>query len=193
MLMQSTNQELIDDYLTAVRDATRSLPTGKRETIVGDLESHIEQALSADAGEAEVRTVLDRLGSPQSIADEAGATDVAPVAVNKGPSRIKEIIGLIGISVGSLFIPIIGWVVGIVLLWMSPVLSKVQKITATLVWPGGWFGMLLLLTMNVRSSGPFEEGASDGTLQAVVVILFLGAPLVVLAWLIRTLVRADSK
>ncbi len=93
MLMQSTNQELIDDYLTAVRDATRSLPIGKRETIVGDLESHIEQALPADAGEAEVRTVLDRLGSPESIAAEAGADDVI-VSVKKGPSRVKEIVGL---------------------------------------------------------------------------------------------------
>lgn len=35
------------------------------------------------------------------------------------------------------FIPIIGWVVGIVLVWMSPGWSKVQKTTATLVWPGG--------------------------------------------------------
>lgn len=191
MLMQSTNQELIADYLTAVRDATRSLPAGKRETIIGDLESHIEQALPADAGEAQVRTVLDRLGSPESIATEAGA-DEAPFSAKKGPSRVKEIIGLVGLSVGSLFIPIIGWVVGIVLVWMSPVWSKVQKTTATLVWPGGWFVMLLLPLMTVRSSAPFEEGASNGAVQAVLVILFFAAPLVVLAWLIRTLVKTDS-
>lgn len=191
MLMQSTNQELIDDYLTAVRDATRSLPTGKRESIVGDLESHIEQALPADAGEAEVRTVLDRLGSPESIAAEAGAVD-APILAEKGPSRVKEIIGLIGISVGSLFIPLIGWVVGMVLVWMSPVWSKLQKITATLVWPGGWFAMLYLPLVSVRSAASFDEGVSNGV-QALLVILFLAAPLAVLAWLIRTLVQADSK
>ena len=120
MLMQSTNQELIADYLTAVRDATRSLPVGKRETIIGDLEAH-----SADAGEAEVRTVLDRLGSPASIAAEAGADD-APIVDKKEPSRVQEIFGLIGLSVGSLFIPIIGWVVGVVLIWMSPVWSTTR-------------------------------------------------------------------
>lgn len=186
MLMQSTNQELIDGYLTAVRDATRSLPRGQQETIVGDLESHIEQALPAGAGEAEVRTVLDRLGSPASIAAEAGATKT------NGPSRIKEIIGLIGISVGSLFIPIIGWVVGLVLVWMSPVWSKVQKMAATLIWPGGWFAMLSLSLVSVRASVPLSASSSSGAVQALLVILFVAAPLVVLAWLIRTLVKADS-
>lgn len=190
MLMQSTNQELIADYLTAVRDATRSLPVGKRETIIGDLEAHIEQALSADAGEAEVRTVLDRLGSPASIAAEAGADD-APIAAKKEPSRVQEIFGLIGLSVGSLFIPIIGWVVGVVLIWMSPVWSKLQKITATLVWPGGWFAMLYLPLISVRSSISVDTTGSSAGVQVLLVILFIAAPLVVLAWLIRTLVTTD--
>ena len=173
------------------REATRSLPTGKRETIVGDLESHIEQALPADAGEAEVRTVLDRLGSPESIAAEAGADD-AHILAKKGPSRVKEIIGLIGISVGSLFIPLIGWVVGIVLVWMSPVWSKLQKTIATLVWPGGWFAMLYLPLVSVRSSVSLDASVSNTAVQALMVILFIAAPLVVLAWLIRTLVKTDS-
>lgn len=52
--------------------------------------------------------------------------------------------------------------------------------------------MLLVPLMTVRSSAPFEEGASSGAIQAVLVILFFAAPLVVLAWLIRTLVQTDS-
>ncbi|MDH5421006.1 MAG: hypothetical protein OEY55_04285 [Acidimicrobiia bacterium] len=191
MLMQSTNQTLIADYLMAVRDATRSLPTGKRETIIGDLEAHIEQALSIDAGEAEIRTLLDRLGSPEAIAAEAGAND-APITSKKGPSRVREIFGLIGLSAGSLFIPIIGWIVGVVLIWQSPVWSKLQKITAALVWPGGWFAMLYLPLVSLRSSISVDTAVLNPGVRVLLVILFIAAPLVVLAWLIRTLVRADS-
>jgi hypothetical protein len=185
--MQSTNRTLIDGYLTAVREATRSLPPGRQASIVDDLESHIEQALPPDAAESEVRTVLERLGSPELIAAEAGAE-----AVVGGPSRIKEVIGLIMISVGSL-IPIVGWVVGIVLVWMSPVWSKAQKLMATLVWPFGWFTMLLFGLTSIRSSSSFDEAASNGALQALGVILLVAAPVVVLAWLIRSLIRADTK
>ncbi len=190
MLMQASNQTLIDDYLTAVREATRSLPRGQQETIVEDLESHIEQALPSEPGEAEVRTVLDRLGSPESIAAEAGAQ---AGTVAGGPARIKEIIGLIGISIGSLFIPIVGWIVGIVLVWMSPVWSKVQKASATLIWPGGWFAMLYLPLVTVRSSSLSTELGSNAAMQLLGAFLFIAAPLGVLAWLIRSLVRADAK
>ncbi len=189
MLMQASNQTLIDDYLTAVREATRSLPRGQQETIVGDLESHIEQALPTEPGEAEVRTVLDRLGSPESIAAEAGAT---AVAANR-PSRVKEVVALIGISIGSLFIPIVGWMVGIVLVWMSPVWSKVQKVAATLVWPGGWFAMLYLPLVSVRSASDISNAGSNAVGQILLLILFISAPLAVLAWLIGSLVRADTK
>jgi len=116
----------------------------------------------------------ERLGSPELIAAEAGAE-----AVVGRPSRIKEVIGLIMISVGSL-IPIVGWVVGIVLVWMSPVWSKAQKLLATLVWPFGWFTMLLFGLMSTRSSSSFDQAASNGALQALGVILLVAAPVVVL-------------
>lgn len=185
--MQSTNQTLIDDYLNSVRAATRSLPPSRQASIVDDLESHIEQALPPGADEAEVRTVLERLGSPELIASEAGAQ-----AVVGGPNRAKEVFGLILISVGSL-IPIIGWVVGVALVWMSPVWSKAQKLLTTLVWPFGWFGMLVIPVISLRASSSANEAASNGALQALGVILFVAAPFVVLAWLIRSLIRADKE
>lgn len=186
MLMQSTNQTLIDDYLTAVRAATRSLPASRQASIVDDLESHIEQALAPDAGEAEVRTVLERLGSPELIAAEAGAKEVAG-----GPARAKEVVGLILISVGSL-IPVIGWVVGIVLVWMSPVWSKTQKLMATLIWPFGWFAVLGFGVLSARAASNTDVAVSNGALQALTLIVVIVAPFVVLAWLIRSLVRADT-
>lgn len=185
--MHSTNQELIDGYLAAVREATRSLPRGQQETILGDLESHIEHALPADPEQTEVRNVLDRLGSPESIATEAGAS------VGQEPSRTREVLGLIGITVGSLFVPIIGWTVGIVLVWMSPVWSKAQKLTATMVWPFGWFAMLLVLVATLRSSTSLDANGTGGTLQVLSVIVFVAAPLVVLASLIRSLVKGEHK
>jgi hypothetical protein len=75
---------------------------------------------------------------------------------------------------------------------MSPVWSKLQKITATLVWPGGWFAMLYLPLVSVRASISVDTTVSNAAVRGLLIILFIAAPLVVLGWLIRTLVRADS-
>jgi hypothetical protein len=78
--------ELVAAYLARVERAASRLPAGRREELIGDLREHIEiaRAESGAETEAEVRTILDRLGDPESIVASADTqTDlprVPPVA-----------------------------------------------------------------------------------------------------------------
>ncbi|GIE83175.1 hypothetical protein Aph02nite_91250 [Actinoplanes philippinensis] len=79
--------ELVAAYLARVERAASRLPAGRREELLGDLREHIEiaRAESGAGTEAEVRTILDRLGDPESIVAAADTqTDlprVTPPAV----------------------------------------------------------------------------------------------------------------
>jgi uncharacterized membrane protein len=71
--MTTSINSLVDRYLSAVAQATADLPAHIREDLLTDLREHIHAAradLSPET-EAGVRTILDRLGDPASIAAAA--------------------------------------------------------------------------------------------------------------------------
>ncbi|MFC4069815.1 HAAS signaling domain-containing protein [Actinoplanes subglobosus] len=67
--MMTQTDELVAAYLARVERAASRLPAGRREELIADLREHIEiaRAESGAESEAEVRTILDRLGDPESI------------------------------------------------------------------------------------------------------------------------------
>lgn len=64
---------LVDRYLSAVAQAVADLPQQRREELLTDLREHITLARAEldPETEAGVRTILDQLGDPMSIASEA--------------------------------------------------------------------------------------------------------------------------
>ncbi|HEV2783144.1 MAG TPA: hypothetical protein VGX25_27495 [Actinophytocola sp.] len=64
---------LVEDYLGAVSWACADLPPERREDLLTDLREHIAAARAVlyQPTEAAVRTILDRLGEPAAIAEEA--------------------------------------------------------------------------------------------------------------------------
>lgn len=181
-----TTRSLVDHYLDEIRTATQTLPRAQQDSIVSDIEAHIEQALSPDADEVEVRTVLDRLGTPDSIAAAAGVVGASPIK----RSVVKEVVALVGISIGSLLIPVLGWLVGVVFLWMSTIWSTKQKLAATFVWPFGWLALAGLGLVAGRATDATVGNNWVGA--ALTVVLVFGPPLLVLAWLIRSVVRVGD-
>src|SRR5207244_13230219 len=120
-LMSPTADELVDDYLRRLDDELTGLPRARRQEVVREISEHIAEA-RADAGtqsEAEIRTVLDRVGAPGDIADEA--RDRFGVQAKKA-GRL-EIAALVLLLVGG-FLFVVGWLVGVVLLWASDVWTK---------------------------------------------------------------------
>jgi uncharacterized membrane protein len=64
---------IVEDYLGAVSWACADLPPQRRDDLIADLREHIAAARAVlyQPTEAAVRTILDRLGDPAAIAEEA--------------------------------------------------------------------------------------------------------------------------
>ncbi|MGP0053628.1 MAG: DUF1700 domain-containing protein, partial [Solirubrobacteraceae bacterium] len=79
---------ILNQYFRRLEQALSLLPAERREQIVEDLRAHIEDALRSepDRSEAAVLAVLDRVGDPDEIAQEAlaDATDGDAVATPAG-------------------------------------------------------------------------------------------------------------
>lgn len=141
--MTATDQ-LVEDYLDRLETAARALPRDRRAELLAEIKEHIGITLSQeeDQGEATVRTILDRLGSPEDIVREAGTDlDAAspPLGESAGRSRVGavETITVILLLIGGIVLPVLGWIVGVVLLWSSARWTTRDKAIGTLVVPGG--------------------------------------------------------
>ncbi len=66
-------EELVADYLNTLEKELSDLPRPQRRELVLEISEHIDEARSSleIQSEAEVRTLLDRLGDPADIATEA--------------------------------------------------------------------------------------------------------------------------
>ncbi len=166
---------LVADYLSRLERAAAALPPDRRHELVEELRAHIASAAPAD--EAEVRTLLDRLGEPEEIAAVAHE-DLPGAAQGWGPPPMvpvprgtgQELAAVLLLTVGSL-LPLVGWVLGVVLLWSSPLWRRREKLLGTLVVPFGPGGAYYLLAFLPLLSGGTEQscvtvsgndGGSDG-------------------------------
>jgi uncharacterized membrane protein len=134
---------LVRDYLGRLEAAAWPLTAERRSELIGEVREHIESALS-EAGrrdEVTVRNVLERLGRPEEIvAAEAGspALETAPspmqpmaAALPRSPWGPVEVLALLLMTVGAVFLPIVGPLVGLVLVWTSPNWRTRDKAIAT--------------------------------------------------------------
>lgn len=72
-MTQQQTDRLVEDYLGAVSYACADLPPDRRDDLLADLREHIAAARAVlyQPTEAAIRTILDRLGEPSVIAEEA--------------------------------------------------------------------------------------------------------------------------
>lgn len=136
---------LVDAYLRRLDAASVGLPTDRRIELAAGIREHIGAALAASGthDEAAVRNVLDRLGSPEEVAESA--VDSSPVARGGGPPHDGrthvpaphvtglEIAGLVILAIGGVILPVLGVVVGLVLVWSSSLWAKKDKLIATVL------------------------------------------------------------
>jgi len=141
----SSLHPLARDYLKRLKKAAAILSRARRNELVGEIESHLSEALPAGASEAGALNVLERLGEPADIVAEAG-TGQAPVGAG-----LSEWLAIPLLLVGvSLFI--VGWFVGVVLLWSSRIWTLRDKLIGTLVVPGGLATGAFLMTFAATTS-----------------------------------------
>lgn len=158
-------EALVNDYLGRLDAAAGSLPPSRRTELAGEVKQHIEMALAEAGGrdEVTVRNVLDRLGPPDEIVDaERGAGGPAPEWTGRaGPASVTErsawgaveIAAILLLTVGAVFLPIVGPLVGLIFVWASAQWTTRQKLIATtIVLVLALLPIILLL--GVRA-GPF--------------------------------------
>ena len=133
--------ELVRDYVGRLEAASWPLTPGRRAELAGEVREHIESAL-AEAGRRDavtVRNVLERLGRPEEIvaseADVAAAPGWTGAAGAAPPQAVRrwgavEIAAILFLTVGVL-VPIIGPVLGLLLVWLSSRWTTRDKVIAT--------------------------------------------------------------
>lgn len=201
---------VVEEYLDRLVMAARVLPQDQRQELVDGIAGHISEARESGAvtDEAGLRTLLDRLGEPADIvaaareADDPGAGSGWPyptpgAPIYRPPGTERETAAVLLLTVGS-FLPVLGWLVGIVLVWTSNRWKTGEKLMATLVFPGGpflvlWSGAFYSSTESCSSSGSVgpdgtvSNGAETCTSSGFSLPERIGIPLVAL-WVVLPIV-----
>src|SRR3954451_3667146 len=58
---------LVEDYLSRLQAAARTLPRGERKDLVADTEAYLAQAIKPDADAIELRGMLGAPGTPEVL------------------------------------------------------------------------------------------------------------------------------
>jgi hypothetical protein len=144
----------VERYLRDLHRELHGVPRARRDEILDDVGAHLEEARAQAADEAELRTLIERLGDPAEIAAEARGPVPAP---RRG---WRETVALVMLTAGSIVLPLVGWLVGLVLLWVSSVWTLRDKLIGTLLVPGGFLpGVALSLMAGSTCHG---AGTSAG-------------------------------
>jgi uncharacterized membrane protein len=153
------SERLVEKYLGELKGELHDLPPSRRRELLAEISDHIDVALAQtpDHDEAEIRNVLERLGDPADIAQEARQRFGVPPA----RSGAFEVAAVILLPIGGVVIPVLGWVAGVILLWTSRVWTTREKLAGTLLFPGGLLLPILLLTGVVGVTECFSSGV-DG-------------------------------
>ena len=136
---------LVRDYLGRLDAAAWPLAVDRRAELVGEVREHIGAALreAGRSDEVTVRNVLERLGRPEEIVAaeaEPGATTSAWTAGQDGQAKTSsspwgasEIIAVVLLTVGALFLPFVGPILGLVFVWASSRWTTREKLIATII------------------------------------------------------------
>jgi len=140
--MSTTPDKLVERYLKHLEVELDDLPRDRRREIVDEISGHIAEARAGleHETEADVRNILEGLGDPADIAEDARerfeVQPVIPASTAYKPGWI-EVGALVLLLVGAIVLPVVGWVIGVVLLWISNAWNVRDKFIGTLFWPGG--------------------------------------------------------
>jgi hypothetical protein len=152
--MSATRNRHVDRYLDELSEALGDLPRRQRDELVAEIEQHITETVSPEATDAEVLTALDRIGDPEQIA----AAERERLGIAEPSPGWLEWLAIPLLLVGGIVVPGIGWIVGVIFLWLSRCWSVRDKLLGTLVVPGGLLGALVLplygTSVEVCSSSP---------------------------------------
>jgi hypothetical protein len=169
--MTTATDALIDRYLDDLNAELAVLPAHQRQEILDEIGEHIAAARAAmdPETEADVRTVLERLGDPADIAAEARDRFGIQAEPARPATPWLEVIALV-----ALVIPFLGWLVGVVLVWISRLWTTRDKLIGTLggmSWVVAGLGTIMVEAVNI----PLSASGSDTPVGSPHVVESTGA------------------
>lgn len=165
---------LVAAYLERLGIAAQALRGSARDELIADIEGHLHEAVHAGMSDADVRSVLDRLGEPEEIVAEQALPDFAEAGQGPGAlhgaqaggapasavagraARATGRRGLLELAAIFLllfggFLFVVGWFAGLFLLWWSGAWRLREKVMGTLLVPGGLAGSVYFLAFALGS------------------------------------------
>jgi uncharacterized membrane protein len=181
--VNGTRHHEVGEYLRRLQRSMGDLPAERRDEILAEIEEHIASGLAEypSPTDADVRNVLDRVGDPEVIAAEARER----FGIRPAKRAWTDTAAIILLFIGGF--TIVGWFVGVVLLWISDAWNSRDKFIGTLVVPGGLAGALgfVLMLSSVPTSvscevtgsgvGPDSSCVSHSSTSGAAGVLILGA------------------
>lgn len=146
----------IKRYLARLASAAYDLPKARRRELLNEIEQHIRETLAETActSQAEMLTLLDQVGDPAEIA--AAASDHPEESSHSTGWEMATILLLL---LGG-FVFLVGWLVGVVLLWSSSIWTLRDKLIGTFVIPGGLAGGVLLIQLVLVGAWGTSSGSA---------------------------------
>jgi uncharacterized membrane protein len=152
--MNDTSPQVVRSYLSELESALHGVPTAVQHAILGGVR---EELTGLDAAAAAAR--IEEFGDPAFIAAEAraeAATDERPAPATTEGAWYPVVASLL-VAFGGFVIPLVGWIAGITMVWLSTSWRKWEKWVATLAVPA--FTLLLigitsLVSLIVNGSHP---------------------------------------
>lgn len=172
------SDRLVNDYIERLARAARSLPEERREELLADVRSHVAE--SGATTDVEVRNVLERLGSVEEIL--AGYEEAQTSRPLTEPRlRLQEYAVLLLLPFGG-FLFMVGWLVGVTLLWTSDRWRKGEKILGTLLLPFGYLSLAVAGMYPGQTCARVVDGSGEviDTCTGVGLPIWIGIPLLVL-------------
>ena len=161
---------LILRYLQDLESELHDLPANRRQELLDEVGEHIAAARAGldPETEAGVRTMLERLGDPAEIAAEARERFGVQPRPPRPATPWLEVIALV-----LLVIPFVGWVVGVILVWLSRLWTTRDKLIGTLggmSWVLAGLGTVMTSAGGSRAVGSAPLGPSETSLMEVVLV-----------------------
>jgi uncharacterized membrane protein len=191
-------QNAVDDYIKRLERSMRDVPASRRNEIVAEIREHLHETLThlpPAATEADVRNAIESVGEPDEIASEArDRLGIRPVQ-----ARWTDTAAVILLPIGGVILPLFGWVIGLIFLWISSVWTTKEKILGTLIVPGGLLPALYLTLIptgfrtctqyTVDGTTVRECSGPNGTnvIMLILGIALLVAPILIAVYLGRRL------
>lgn len=139
--MTTAMHPLAEEYLGRLDRAAGALPPADRDELLAEIRGHLRAGLADTAGDADVRNLLEELGRPEDIVAAARSESGAPAApaaatppaapASDSPWGVVEILAVLGLTVGTVLLPVVGPVAGLVLAWVSARWTRREKWVAT--------------------------------------------------------------